>query len=512
MPGTSPWRLFVDRAGAAHADFELTLENAPAVAEVCVRLDGLPLAIELAAARVRLLTPEAMLARLDQRLPLLTGGARDLPARQRTLRGAIDWSYELLDDGEKRLLERLAVFAGGCTLDAAESVCDATLDALESLIEKSLLRQQPRAGEPRFSMFETIREYAGERLDELPDATAVRRRHAEHFLAWAEARESARLAGELTGEYEPEDAEHENVQAAMAWARATGEGEIELRLAVAIAPYWMTRGHLSDGRRRLEDALERHPSPASLLRGRALNTIATLSWQQGDFERARVSSAEAQTIFAAHDDRRSLGFSHVNLAVAAQLRQDFDEEERHAAEAERLFREVGNENGLAVLLNNRAYRELLRGNDAEAERLLRDPLARTPANAGHVLTNLGLAVLRSRGPVPAAPLFAEALEWSTRAGQTEMLSYALEGLAGVAATRGDDTTAARLWGASEAIRDSRAAVLGPAERDTHDDLVPQSRDRLGQATFEMAWAEGKAMPVERAIELALESAGGSHSD
>ena len=234
--------LFLDRAGAARADFELTLENAPAVAEVCVRLDGLPLAIELAAARVRLLTPEAMLARLGQRLPLLTGGARDLPSRQRTLRGAIDWSYELLDDGEKRLLERLAVFAGGCTLDAAESVCDATLDALESLIEKSLLRQQPRAGEPRFSMFETIREYAGERLDELPDATAVRRRHAEHFLAWAEARESARLAGELTGEYEPEDAEHENVQAAMAWARATGEGEIELRLAIAIAPYWIRAG------------------------------------------------------------------------------------------------------------------------------------------------------------------------------------------------------------------------------------------------------------------------------
>ena len=268
---------------------------------------------------------------------------------------------------------------------------------------------------------------------------------------------------------------------------------------------------MSDGRRRLEDALERHPSPASLLRGRALNMIATLSWQQGDFERARVSSAEAQTILAAHDDRRSLGFSHVNLAIAAQLRQDFDEEERHAAEAERLFREVGNENGLAVLLNNRAYRELQRGNDAEAERLLRDPLARTPATAGHVLTNLGLAVLRSRGPGLAAPLFAEALEWSTRAGQTEILSYALEGLAGVAATRGDDTTAARLWGASEAIRDSRAAVLGPAERDTHDDLAPRSRSRLGKEAFEIAWAEGKAMPVERAIELALESAGGPHS-
>ena len=502
--------LFLDRANAARPDFELTLENAPAVAEVCVRLDGLPLAIELAAARVRLLTPQAMVTRLGQRLPLLTGGARDLPSRQRTLRGAIDWSYELLDDGEKRLLERLAVFAGGCTLDAAESVCDATLDELESLIEKSLLRQQPRADEPRYSMFETIREYAGERLDELPGAETVRLRHAEHFIAWAEARKSAREDGELRGEYEPEDAEHENLQAAMAWARAEGQGEIELRLTVAMTLYWSARGHLSDGRRRLEDALQRHPSAGSLLQGQALLALTSLSWPQGDYEHARDWGEEALTIFAAHGDLRRLGMTHVNLGIAAEWRQDFDEEQRHYDEAERLFREVGNEQGLATLLNNRSYRELVHGNDAEAERLVREALALDPGNAAFFLLNLGLAVLRGDGPDSAAPVFAEALERGARSGETEILFYALEGLGGVAATRGDDGTAGRLWGASEAIRESRAAVLAAAERQTHDLLVPRSRSRLGHEAFEIAWAEGKAMPVERAIELALESAGGSH--
>ena len=194
--------LFIDRAQSVRSDFAVTNENAPALAEICTRLDGLPLAIELAAARVRLLTPQAMLDRLGERLALLTSGPRDLPTRQQTLRGAIDWSYELLGDHEQRLFARLAVFAGGCRLDAAEAVCDARLDELEALLENNLLRQEERPdGEPRFLMLETIREYAAERLDQSGEAASCAAGTRTTSCAWAAARAARRRTGELYGDY-----------------------------------------------------------------------------------------------------------------------------------------------------------------------------------------------------------------------------------------------------------------------------------------------------------------------
>ena len=250
--------LFLDRARAVRPDFEVSAENAAAIAEICVRLDGLPLAIELAAARVRLLTPQAMLKRLGQRLALLTGGARDLPSHQRTLRGAIDWSYELLDEDARRLLARLSVFAGGCTLEAAEAVCDATLDGLEALIGENLLqqREQPWDGQPRFSLLETIREYAAERLEQLGEGQETRRRHAEYLVSWLEPRDDERLEGSLIGQYQQEDAEQENARAALAWTLDAGEAELSLRLAAALRFYWFARFNLSEGRRWLDAALE----------------------------------------------------------------------------------------------------------------------------------------------------------------------------------------------------------------------------------------------------------------
>ncbi|MFQ5794857.1 MAG: AAA family ATPase [Candidatus Bipolaricaulia bacterium] len=238
-------RLFIDRAQAVKPDFAVTHENAPAVAEICIRLDGLPLAIELAAARITLLPPQVMLARLGSRLKLLTGGARDLPARQQTLRATIDWSYDLLDASEQTLFERLSVFVGGCTLEVAEAVCNGTgdleldvdvLDGLASLVDKNLLRQEEQVeGAPRFLMLETIREYGLERLEASGEAEATQRTRADYYLALAEQAEPKLWGGPEQGEWlDRLEVEHDNLRAALAWCEQSGECEVGLRLGVAL--------------------------------------------------------------------------------------------------------------------------------------------------------------------------------------------------------------------------------------------------------------------------------------
>jgi predicted ATPase/class 3 adenylate cyclase len=276
-------RLFVERARAVKPDFSVTNENAPAVAEICVRLDGLPLAIELAAARIRLLPPRAMLARLGSRLKLLTGGARNLPERQRTLRGAIEWSYELLTPEERTLFARLSVFAGGRTLEIIETICDPegeldTLDGLESLLEKSLLRQEEGpGGEPRFVMLETIHEYAREKLEESGEAEEVRRRHAEHFLTLAEESYPELKGPDQLEWLERLEAEHDNMRAALSWALGRKEAEVALRLGGALWWFWWMRGHNSEGRRLLEEALAIDGRVSPEVRAMALAGVGELA-------------------------------------------------------------------------------------------------------------------------------------------------------------------------------------------------------------------------------------------
>jgi predicted ATPase/class 3 adenylate cyclase len=496
--------LFTDRSRAVRPDFDVSAENARAIAEICVRLDGLPLAIELAAARTRILTPQSMLARLGERLSLLTGGARDLPSRQRTLRSAIDWSYELLDEPEQRLLARLSVFAGGCTLDAAEAVCGATLDELEALIDNNLVRQTEQwDGQPRFSLLETIREYAAERLETLGEAEERRRGHAGHFLAWLEPRYRERLEGRLIGQYQPEDAEYENLRAALGWTRDAEEAETFLRLAAATSLYWGARFNLSEARRWLEAAMERAASVSAPTRAGVLHALAGLIWRQGDTERTRACAEEASSVFAATGDRVLLAHSLNHQAIAAEWEARYDDERRLLSEAEAIWRELGNAAGLAGVLNNRAYAELVAGNHAAAEPLLRESLALNPENVEVFNLNLGLAVLAAGRVDEARAAFGEALSRGIAANVPDTVFYALEGLASTAATVGDDATAARTWGASEAMRESMGAVLAPAELALHEQLLPEARARAGELAFLAAWAEGKAMPIERAIELAL---------
>ncbi len=271
--GSESVRLFVERAQAAVADFEVTDENAAAVAEICVRLDGLPLAIELAAPRVRALTPQALLRRVDQRLPLLTGGPRDLDERQRTLRAAIDWSYDLLLEREQALFRRLGVFVGGCRLEAVAAVCNPdgpsdVLDDLGSLVEKSLLRRRTDSdGEPRFLMLETIREYALEQLESAGEIGTGRRLHADWFADLAECLDSESRTGDQSASIARLDDDYTNLRAAIQSARERGDGELLLRLGTALWAFWSTRGYVGEGRRALEDALElagRRPARALL--------------------------------------------------------------------------------------------------------------------------------------------------------------------------------------------------------------------------------------------------------
>lgn len=306
--------LFVARARAVKPDFRLTGESAESVAGICHRLDGLPLAIELAAARVRLLPPRALLARLEQRLPLLTGGALDLPERQQTLRNTIDWSHDGLDEEERRLFRRLSVFVGGFTLHAAEAVCNATedppgdtLDRLTSLIDKSLLRQTAHVdGEPRFTMLETIREYALERLAAGEEADEIQNVHAAYYLALAEEAEPELNGAEQRAWLERLEAEHANLRAALQRSLEREDRETALRLGGALWRFWLSQGHLNEGRRWLEEALAGGGGASASTRARALNGAGTLAHYQGDYGRAAELCGESLQLSRRLEDKRHI--------------------------------------------------------------------------------------------------------------------------------------------------------------------------------------------------------------
>jgi predicted ATPase/class 3 adenylate cyclase len=498
--------LFVSRAQAV-AGFEPTEGNAPAVEEICIRLDGLPLAIELAAARVRLLTPEAILDRLEQSLTLLTSGPRDLPSRQQTLRGAIDWSYGLLDEAQQTLFARLAIFAGGCRLEAAEAVCDAALDDLESLLENNLIRQEERPyGERRYGMLETIREYAGERLGELGERAELRRRHAEYLTEWTYERWELRKAGTLFGDWAREGDEYENIRVALAWARKAGEIELELRLAASIGGYWGSSGYLSEGRAWFDDLLARAGDAPAILRARALHAASTLPWRQDDAARTEELAQQAHDLFVAAGDDRAIADSLMQLAIAAEMKGDAENEHRLHDEAEAIFRGLGDESQVASILNNRAYAAMMIGDFERAEPMLQESVEihrRVGGSWWFGLLNLGLVWCVTGKLDQARRAFRDAAREAAEVGERETVYYALEGLGSVDATRGEDLAAARNWGAAERIRDAAGAKLQAAERDLHERLVPLARERAGADAFERAWAEGRSLSYDEAVALAV---------
>lgn len=353
-------QLFVDRAEAVRPDFTLNSDNAEAVATLCARLDGLPLAIELAAARSRLLTPQEIVTRLSRSLPLLTGGPRDLPSRQQTLRGAIKWSYDLLDATEQHLFARLGVFVGGCTLDAAEAICNVrgdlppVLDSIASLVDKNLLRQESGTnGESRFTMLETIREYALERLEESGEAPAIRRYHAEFFLAIivaADLEAKGTSQGDWLNQFE---AEHDNLRAALTWAIEQGEGQFALQIVGGLWRFWYVRSHMTEGRRWLAEALFLPSSQTrNTARARALNGAGNLAYTQSDHQAALALHEQSLAISREIGDRKGIAGSLNNIALIARYRGDNDTARALLEEAIKINRDLGNRRWEAINLNN----------------------------------------------------------------------------------------------------------------------------------------------------------------
>lgn len=367
--------LFVERARAAQPAFKLNDKTARLVAEICTRLDGMPLAIELAAARTKLLSPQDLLARLGQRLDLLKAGPRDRPARHQTLRQAIAWSYDLLSEEERALFRRLAVFVGGFSLAAAEEVGNHdgalaldVVDGVEALLDQSLLRQQEeRDGGTCFLMLETIREYGLECLRQSEDLEATRHAHAHHFLSLAEQAESGLTGPEQGSWFDRLDAGHDNLRAALSWAEEKNETVLGLRIGAASWRFWVARGHLEEGRDRLERllALPMKGVP-SAVRARALNGMGTVAHNQGDNIQARGFLEESLQLFRRLEDRRGVAAVLNNLAWVACELSDLDVADSLAREALALNRELGEKRGEAVALNNIGWVANYRGEYRDA--------------------------------------------------------------------------------------------------------------------------------------------------
>jgi non-specific serine/threonine protein kinase len=558
-------RLFVARSAAVLPGFAVTSENAAAVAEVCHRLDGIPLAIELAAARVRAFSVEQIRVRLDDRFRLLTGGSRTALLRQQTLRAAVDWSYDLLSEEERVLLNRLSVFAGGWTLEAAETVGAeeaaqgaAVLDLLPPLVDKSLVLAEEEGGTERFWMLETIRQYAAEKLGESGEAERARDRHLAYYLELAEAADPKLRGPAQLVWLERLEREHDNLRAALAWSLAGGDAEAGLRLAGALWYFWLTRAHLTEGRRWLGEALRRAGGratrpPRTAARARALRGASALARPQGDYTAMRAFAEESVAISRELGDEPGLTWSLRLLGAVATNQGDYatarDHLETSAArsraagdewslavslsflsqvahgegdldaagslgeESVALFRRVGDKSGLAGALNELGELARSQGDYARAERVYRESLTlfRELGNkSGQVplLNNLGF-VAQHRGDYPlAASRSAEALSLAREIGLKRSIAESLAALAGV--NGGGDANplaavwAARLLGASEALFEAIGARPAPADRPVYDRAVAAARSQLDEAAFATAWAEGRAITPEEAIAYALE--------
>jgi predicted ATPase/DNA-binding NarL/FixJ family response regulator len=487
--------LFLDRAQATNPNLVLTDEHAAAIAEICVRLDGLPLALELAAARVRLLPPAAMLPRLANRLGLLTAGPRDLPERQQTLRNAIAWSHDLLSDDEQTLFRRLSVFAGGFSLEAAETVLDgqtdrradgqthdasslsvcppvrlsvSVLDGIEALADHSLLRQaEDPQGQARFVMMETIREFAAEQLVACGEDAAMREQHAVYFAAMAE--EASRgLAGPEQGHWlDKIEAELPNIRVALDGMIGRGETAAAQRMASALLRFWEARGRLSEGRGWIERALALGGEEGAA-RARALSTAATLARRQGDYDRAEALYQESLAIYRAIEDRPSIGSSLNNLGVIALQRGDLAGAAALYEDALGAFRAQSDRTRTAAVLNNLGMVARRRQDFPRATELYQEALELHRAlgdqrGMGLALNNLGVLAYDQGDVVRAAGLYEEALAVFRALDDHLDTALALNNLAEAVRDQGDLPRAASLFAESLATRAEQGDRNGIAE-------------------------------------------------
>ena len=562
LEGYESVRLFVERARGRDPSFSLGPQNALVVAEICRRLEGIPLAIELAAARVGTLPVEQISKRLADSLKLLTGGSKTKMPKQRTLRGALDWSHELLSEDEKKLFGRLSVFAGGWTLEASEALGagegveeDEVLDLLSGLVEKSLVvAKVSDEGGVRYRLLEPVRQYALGKLEESGTAQAARRRHTEFFLALAEEADPALEGAQQAAWLERLEEEHDNMRAALSWSLEEGNGpELGLRMGAALGEFWHLRGHHREGRRWLEEALARSGRLPTADRARALNRASWLALLQGDYDRSQEASEEglelegvehfrtgggdsvaaalrrtlAQSVLVRGDPERamelleeSLSLSreagHVRgaalslslLASVSRSRGDFERATELYEEALALCRESGNPAAMAAILDDLGYTLLFQG-DLERATVVSEEAAAILRKLEHrhqlagALDTLGWAALNRSDPERARDLFAEGLGMDLRLGDKLGVSQRFEGLACVAGTRGQAERAAKLLGAAQALHEAMGFPLWHEQHTLIEPYLAAARSQLDESAWTEAREGGRAMSMEAAIEYAL---------
>ncbi|CAN5793323.1 hypothetical protein BH23CHL4_BH23CHL4_20640 [soil metagenome] len=551
--------LFVERAQAVKEGFVLTPENASDIATICRRLDGLPLAVELAAARVKILAPPALLTRLERRLPLLTGGGRDQPERLRTMRDAITWSYDLLSPDEQALFRRLAVFVGNCTLEAADAIGSATdgpmsdvLEGVSSLVDKSLLQQvEGPDGDSRYSMLQTVREYGLEQLDEREEIEGVRQRHASYFLSLIEKAEPKLRGRDQLAWLGDLEAGRANLRAALEWSIERGETETALRLAGALHWFWYLRGHWTEGRGWLEGALALPANGrARGARTRALAGAGILAFAQSDYPAARVQLQQSITMcreqrdlagsaYAMHflgmtallpgdyaasrvlfeesvatfrlvGDSWGLAMSLCSLGVAV-IQLEIDDPPLFFEESLALFRELGDRYGLAQALHYFGEAARARGDYSAARKLYEEGLTFYRAlghrnTAASVTHNLGYLAQQEGDLRRAASCFAESLAVHAEHGDQRNTGHCLGGLAGIIGLLGQPEQAARLFGAADAVILRAGASMFFVDRRDYDGNLAEVRTQLGEQTFAAAFAAGKTLPLDAALAEAAEVA------
>ena len=549
--------LFVERARAVKHEFALTKENAPTVAAICARLDGLPLAIELAAARIKLLSPPSMLTRLESRLNLLTGGARDLPSRQQTLRGTVEWSYSLLNPEEQTLFRRLAVFTGGCTLEGVEAVCDTkgdlgidVLDGMTSMVDKSLTQHVEQADtETRFRMLSTIREYALERLTESQDEAVTRRAHAAYYLVLAE--EGAQDVAAHSEWLDRFEIEHDNFRMALDYLIKTGDAEWGLRLGAALFRFWETREYHTEGRDTITRLLALEGSATRpKLQARLLFAAAVLSGEQGDYARAQQLFEENLETCVELKDNRGVAVALNALAVNARDRGDFPLSALLFERCVAIWKDLGDSADLARALSNLASVMKLQGEYARASSLYDECLAmfrKAGDEAGVAWTlNYQGDVAREKADFLAARsfceqslaafrqlrdgwgiasalsdlaclscdqgnnaesrrLYGESIKMFQELGHKRGIARVLEYLAANAAAQSNAVESLHLAGTAAALRQRLGVPLAPAEAPRLEKALEFARRTLGNAAGTTAWMEGWSMPVEQAVREALNS-------
>jgi predicted ATPase/DNA-binding CsgD family transcriptional regulator len=512
-------RLFTERARAVLPTFAVTADNAGTVAEICRRLDGLPLAIELAAARVKLFTPATLLARLDRRLPLLIGGPRDAPPRLRTMRDAIAWSYDLLPPDARTLFRRLAVFAGGFSLEAAEVIgaseavdVDVTHE-LAVLLDASIVRRDDAAGgeraiAARYAMLETIREFGLEMLEANHEAALVRAAHAAYYLDLAEKTEWELARGQADHWLDRLTAEQDNLRAALEWFEHASEPEAFLRMAHSLWVWWLFRGPYAEGRSWLERALARGSKAPASLRRKALFALGHLAVNQGDVQRSEDCFTESLTIARSHDDTEGSARSWLGLGFAAMHRLRFTQATQHfeeaLAEARRLDDRAlaGVCGGLALAyLGACAYAmdALPLAASRFEEALLPQRLVGDRWGIGFSVVGSAYAARDQGDGEQALALFADGLSRFAALGDRRMVALALEGVAGLAGRWHEAERAARLFGAAAAVQEASGLPVEPAFRDAHHRDVAAVRAALGEDAFTAAWKAGTMLPLDEAI-------------